>query len=351
MQWRKGMDGLDFSQFHDIWLEDFEGALQPMDEPYFQAKQIAPGTWQVLSAGDYTYVVEGDEEVIVIDSGYGAGNLRAFCQSLVPGKPVYRVLNTHNHFDHTLNNYQFDAVYMSEACYAGRWSPMGELAALDVPTDYPVVFLKDGDVIDLKGRPLEVYNIEEHCTGSLQFLDRKNRILFCGDELNGNFFDSRISVEHSFRNLSRWKSFRDACDTLCAGNGVHDAVFVDRYYETAKYILSGHANEGEEFYVPHEDHIASAPMIDGHPVKTRRGPNMESLAAPLAAAGYGRHLELNHGRGCFCFTRKLTPDGMFDRQLTRNDCRFCYYLNRIWDRSDQSSNQIGSPMDRKGEHL
>lgn len=351
MQWRKGMDGLDFSQFHDIWLEDFEGALQPMDEPYFQAKQIAPGAWQVLSAGDYTYVVEGDEEVIVIDSGYGAGNLRAFCQSLVPGKPVYRVLNTHNHFDHTLNNYQFDAVYMSEACYAGRWRPMGELAALDVPTDYPVVFLKDGDVIDLKGRPLEVYNIEEHCTGSLQFLDRKNRILFCGDELNGNFFDSRISVEHSFRNLSRWKSFRDAYDTLCAGNGVHDAVFVDRYYETAKYILSGHANEGEEFYVPHEDHIASAPMIDGHPVKTRRGPNMEGLAAPLAAAGYGRHLELNHGRGCFCFTRKLTPDGMFDRQLTRNDCRFCYYLNRIWDRSDQSSNQIGSPMDRKGEHM
>ena len=351
MQWRKDMGGLDFSQFHDIWLEDFEGALQPMDEPYFQAKQIAPGTWQVLSAGDYTYVVEGDEEVIVIDSGYGAGCLRAFCQSLVPGKPVYRVLNTHNHFDHTLNNYQFDAVYMSKACYAGRWSPMGELAALDVPTDYPVVFLRDGDVIDLRGRPLEVYNIEEHCTGSLQFLDRKNRILFCGDELNGNFFDSRISVEHSFRNLSRWKSFRGAYDTLCAGNGIHDAVFVDRYYETAKYILSGHANEGEEFYVPHEDHIASAPMIDGHPVKTRRGPNMEGLAAPLAAAGYGRHLKLNHGRGCFCFTRKLTPDGMFDRQLIRNGCRFCYYLNRIWDRSDPSSNQIGSPMDRKGEHL
>ena len=66
MQWRKDMGGLDFSQFHDIWLEDFEGALQPMDEPYFQAKQIAPGTWQVLSAGDYTYVVEGDEEEMVM---------------------------------------------------------------------------------------------------------------------------------------------------------------------------------------------------------------------------------------------------------------------------------------------
>lgn len=344
MQWKKGMGALDFSAFHDIWMEDFEGNLKPMDEPYYNAKLIAPGTWQVLSAGDYTYVIEGDDEVIVIDSGNGAGNIREFCQSLVPSKPCYRLFNTHNHFDHTLNNYQFDVVYMHEKCYAGRWAPMGELAQLEVPTDYPVIFLKDGDVINLKGRPLEVFNIEEHCAGSLQFLDRKNRILFCGDELNGNFFDSRISVEHSFRNLSRWMSFRDAYDVLCAGNGIHTADYVNRYYETAKYILSGHENEGEEFYVPYEDHIASAPEIDGHPVKTRRGPNMEGFSVLLNEAGYGRHVELNHGRGCFCLSRKLTPDGMFDRELKRNDCRFCYYLNKIWDRRNDYSNDIGAAI-------
>lgn len=344
MKWKRDMPGLDFSAHHDEWMEDFEGNLLPRDEPWHQAREIAPGTWQVLSVGDYTYVIEGDDEAIVIDSGIGAGNIRDFVRTLVPGKAVYRLFNTHNHFDHTLNNYQFDVVYMHEKCYAGRWSPMGGLGDLDVPTDYPVVFLKDGDVINLKGRPIEVYNIEEHCAGSLQFLDRKNRILFCGDELNGNFFDSRISVEHSFRNLSRWMSFRDAYDTLCAGNGIHPADYVDRYYETARYILSGHWNEGQELYVPHEDHIASARVIDGHPVQTRRGPNMEDFAIPLRAAGYGAAVDLNHGRGCFCLTRKLSPDGMFDRQLERNGCRFCYYLNKIWDRDNSQSNQISAMM-------
>ena len=230
---------------------------------------------------------------------------------------------------------------MSQKCYEGRCQRFGEHEALDYPDDYPVVFLKDGDVINLKGRELEVYNIEEHCYGSLQFLDRKNRILFCGDELNGNFFDSRISVEHSFRNVQRWMSFRDAYDVLCAGNGIHDAVYVDRYYKTLKYILEGHADEGEEYYTPYEDRIASISEKDGKPVFARRSPHMiESVAAGLRAAGMEKHLELTNGRGCFCYTRKLTPDGIFDRQLQMNDCRVCYYLNRIWDKKDTGNNYV-----------
>lgn len=339
MKWKKGMGALDFSSLHDILIEDDDGNVQPMDQPYFKAKEIAKGTWQVLSDGDYIYVVEGEDETIVIDTGHAAGNLREFCQSLTD-KPIYRVLNTHNHFDHTMSNYQFDCVYMSEKCYAGRCQKFAPFDHIDVPDDYPVVFLKDGDVINLKGRPLEVYNIEEHCYGSLQFLDRKERILFCGDELNGNFFDSRISVEHSYRNLRRWSSFRDAYDTLCAGNGIHDAVYVDRYLKTAEYLLSGHEHEGKEFYVPHEDTVVSRQEIDGKRVMKRRSPNMESLREPLIAAGFAEALKYNHDRGCFCYTRKLAPDGIFDRQIEINDCRFCYYENRIWERDNSYDNVL-----------
>ncbi|MBC5580742.1 MBL fold metallo-hydrolase [Anaerofilum sp. BX8] len=336
MRWKKNMEPIDHSCLQDILIEDEEGDIRPMSEPYFKAKQIAPGTWQVLSDGDYTYVLEGDDELICIDGGSGAGNIRAFCQTL-SDKPLYRLFNTHNHFDHTANNYLFDVVYMSEKCYAGRCQPFGELAALDFPDDYPVVFLKDGDVVNLAGRELEVYNIEEHCTGSLQFLDRKNRILFCGDELNGNFFDSRISVEHSFRNVQRWMSFRNAYDVLCAGNGIHDAVYVDRYYETLKYILEGHANEGAEFYTPYEDRRSTVSSRDGKPVYARRSPHMDSVADAMRAAGFEKHLELTGGRGCFCFMRKLTPDGLFDRQLEKNGCRVCYYLNKIWDKQAEEN--------------
>ncbi|MFV0414624.1 MAG: MBL fold metallo-hydrolase [Oscillospiraceae bacterium] len=341
MHWKKNMQPLDWSCLHDILIEDEDGDIRPMDEPYFKAKQIAPGIWQVLSDGDYTYVLEGAEELICIDSGMGAGNIRAFCQTL-SDKPLYRLFNTHNHFDHTCNNYLFDVVYMSQKCYAGRCRTMGEFSAfgMEFPDDYPVVFLQDGDVLDLGNRQLEVLNVEEHCMGSLQFLDRENRILFCGDELNGNFFDSRISVECSFRNVSRWKALRGSYDTLCAGNGIHDAVYVDRYYDTLKYILEGHAAEGAAHYKPYNDRFSSIREKDGKKVYARRSPHFDGLVAPLVAAGYADDVAANDGNACFCLMRKLTPDGLFDRELQKNDCRVCYYLNRIWDTSNDRNGSL-----------
>lgn len=340
MDWKKNRELIDFSPLHDYLLEDEEGSILPADVPYFKEKKIAPGTWQILSHGDYTYLIEGEDEAIVIDSGIGAGNIREFCQSLTD-KPIYRMLLTHNHYDHTLNNYLFDAVYMSPKCYEKRWDAMGSIyAALKVPTDYPVVFLHHGDVINLKGRELEVLNIEEHCLGSLQFLDRKERILFCGDELNGNFFDSRVSVEYSFHNIAEWKKLRGAYDTLCAGNGIHDAVYVDRYYDTLKYILEGHENEGKEYYVPHEDARAKTIQLNGKSVHLRRSPDMDSVPEQMRQAGMEKHLEATDGRGCFCFLRKLTEDGLFDRQLEKNDCKVCYYLNRIWNPKEERGSTI-----------
>ncbi len=340
MDWKKNRELIDFSPLHDYLLEDEEGNILPADVPYFKEKKIAPGTWQILSHGDYIYLIEGEEESIVIDSGIGCGNLREFCQSLTD-KPIYRMLLTHNHYDHTLNCYLFDAVYMSPKCYEKRWDSMGSVySALEVPVDYPVVFLKHGDVIDLGGRELEVLNIEEHCLGSLQFLDRKEKILFCGDELNGNFFDSRVSLEHSFRNVCEWKKLRGFYDTLCAGNGIHDAVYVDRYYETIKYLLEGHENEGIEFYVAHEDARSKVSELDGKPVHLRRSPDMDMVAPMMRSMGLEKFLELTDGRGCFNFLRKVTPDGMFDRMLEKNDCKVCYYLNRIWDPKDERGSAI-----------
>ena len=332
MWWKKNMDPIDWSVFNDILIEDEDGDIRPMSEPYFKAKKIAEGTWQVLSDGDYTYVIEGENEAICIDSGMGAGNIRAFCQTLTD-KPIYRMLLTHPHFDHTCNCYLFDCVYMARQSYDLRNQPINEFAQRDfkVPDDYPVVFIQDGDVIDLGNRELKVFNIEEHCVGSLQFLDEKNRMLFCGDELNGNFFDCRISVEHSLRNVARWKSFRDQYDILCAGNGMHDAIYVDRYYDTLKYIFEGHI-EGESFYKPYNDRFSSIDYLDGKEVYARRAPHFRSLEPVMRQAGYGKDIDLNDGRVCFCHLRKLTEDGLFDKELKMNDCRVCYYTNRIYDK-------------------
>ena len=329
LKWKQGLDAIDIPSWSNEYLMDEDGDIRLRSEPYYKAVKMAEGVWQVLSDGDYTYVLEGDDELLCIDGGSGAGNLRAFCQSLCPEKPLYRIINTHFHVDHTMSNYLFDVVYMAPQTYSHRLDPSHE--ALGIPGDYPVVFLHDSDVFNLAGRPLEVYAIDEHAPGSLQFLDRKSRILFCGDELNGNFFDSRISVERSYKNLKRWASFRDAYDILAAGNGIHDASYIEKYLEMAEHILFEDPDCGQALYVPYADKISPISEKDGKPVHLRRSPNLDALEPVLQAAGWQEAMDLNNGRICFCLLRKITPDGIFDRQYEKDGVRFTYYRNRIWD--------------------
>ena len=68
------------------------------------------------------------------------------------------------------------------------------------------------------------------------------------------------------------------------------------------------------------------------PVYSSRSPNFAKMKQRFIDAGLGHFLEYSHGRMTFCFGRKLSPDGPFDREYKVGDARFCYYRNRIWDK-------------------
>lgn len=234
---------IDFSCKHDIWLEDEDGSLQRMDQPFFRAWPIAPGTWQILSDGDFSYMIEGEDEALLIDSGYGAGDIRAFAQSLTD-KPLSRICNTHDHFDHTANNSYFDLAYMSRETRELATRPFPSFSGIDFPRDYPVQEVTDGDVIPLLGRDLRVFFIPDHAVGSLAFLDEKARILFSGDEFMAHGKGLHGSVAHWAAMLEKLMPFRDRFDHLCAGAWpMMDASIVDNQLACARHILAG--NEGE----------------------------------------------------------------------------------------------------------
>ena len=236
---------IDFSCKKDIFLEDEDGLIVPMSEPYFRSKLIAPGTWQVLSDGDYSYLLEGDDEALLIDSGYGAGDIRAYCQTLTK-KPLSKIANTHDHFDHTANNSYFDLAYMSAETKPLATVPFPSFAGIDFPRDYPVQIVGDGDVIPLKGRELLVFEIPDHAVGSLAFLDRKERILFSGDEfmLMGKSLNG--GVAHWLAMLQKLAPYRGDFDRLCAGAWIMDASVFDAQMACTKYILDGHEGEPAE---------------------------------------------------------------------------------------------------------
>ena len=239
-------DYIDWSCKHDILLKNPDGTYSPMDEPYFRSEKVCDGVWKILSAGDHSYLVEGDREAISIDTGYGAGNIRQYLQTLTD-KPVENVINTHDHFDHTANNAYFEKAYMSRPALPLSTIPYPSFAGIDFPQNYPRVLVEDGDVIDLGGRTLEIFAIPDHTPSGIAMLDRKGRIFFTGDELMDMPMGKKLNVGlTTFRGyLLRMEEHRSEFDLLCAGEGVRDASLVDRYLECVEYILAGH--EGEEF--------------------------------------------------------------------------------------------------------
>ena len=337
MKWKKNMEPLSFDNLDWIYLEDYEGNIQLASEPYFKATELAPGTWAVLSDGDYTYVIEGEDEAICIDSGCGAGNIRAFCQTLTD-KPIYRIFNTHSHWDHTCNNYLFDCVYMSPRSYPGCFFKFGFYQDMDFPEDYPIVFIDGGDTVNLKGRPLEVYNEENHAIGSLQFLDKQSRILFIGDEVHGNFLDCSAPVEHVKKVLEKFESLRPYYDRIAAGCGVFDAIYIDKYLEIVNYILSGHEYEGEEDFPPFADVISSVDEYNGKVCNHRRCPHPAELKIMWEQNPVGKALiDKYGGRAAIGMGRRFGPDGPWDRRMVKDGYIVNYYLNKIWGKLEDTS--------------
>ncbi|MDO5422874.1 MAG: MBL fold metallo-hydrolase [Eubacteriales bacterium] len=236
------MKAIDFSCKHDVLLQDDKGNRLPMDEPYFESEQIAPETWKIRTDGDFCYLVEGDEEALMIDTGYGAGNIREYAQSLTE-KPLRNVVNTHDHFDHTANNCYFDCAFMSAATKPLATIPFPSFEGIVFPRDYPVQVISEGDVIRLGGRELEVFEIPDHAVGSIALLDSRERLLFTGDEIMPMGKPLNGSVERFCGYLKKLWARRDEYDRLCAGLGVIEADWIGKYMENMEYILAGNVGK------------------------------------------------------------------------------------------------------------
>jgi glyoxylase-like metal-dependent hydrolase (beta-lactamase superfamily II) len=236
---------IDFSSKHAIMIKSQDGTLTPMDVPYYKSTLIAPGTWQIESDGDYSYMIEGDNEALAIDTGYGAGNIREYLQTLTK-KPVRYVANTHDHFDHTANNAYFDKAFMSEETAKKATLPFQSFAGINFPRDYPKEIIGDGYQFQLGNREVDVFVIPNHTEGGTAYLDKRERILFSGDEIfQGNITISPVgSVARYERNMGKLEAHRKEFDKLATGGfGVIDASWVDKFLANTQYILAGHEGE------------------------------------------------------------------------------------------------------------
>ena len=221
------------------------------EQGYIYGKfQTGPRTWSIMSksAPQFVYLLIGDEKAALIDTLYGYGDLRKIVESITD-KPVM-VFNTHGHFDHTGGNSFWPEAYMSE--YAAKEAKrafsedLQKIAESHAYPDYEIHTVNDGDIIELGGHTLEIIKIGAHSPGSIAILDKTERILYAGDELEaGQVLLGRTSVPEHLESMEKLKSREAEFDFInSAHNGTHlTKDYIDDFIELDRQYIAGTAKK------------------------------------------------------------------------------------------------------------
>lgn len=184
----------------------------------YMSWKIDDTTWAVnfMNGTQNMYLLEGDDQALLLDTGYGAGNLRRYLSTLTE-KPILAA-NTHFHPDHSGGNGEFDKVYVSQGAEIDAPSVESpgavpfDLNKLPHP-DYEKIWIAEGDRIELGNRTIEILDVKPaHCNSSLFFLDRGHRMLFCGDEMESTqviMFDNSANPDAPYEVKQRLENFRE----------------------------------------------------------------------------------------------------------------------------------------------
>ena len=189
-------------------VREHDKTRQVLDaDPYIEVYQFRDNLYSLFhpncdGMGDvWMHLIIGPEKAMLIDTGYGLGDIKALVYELSGGKDLI-VVNTHDHFDHAYGNCRFDKIYCSEFLvpylenqHAHMWDYLFddfgnniwlEFDRKDLPVfrPYEIVGVPDGYTWDLGGGyEVELIFTGGHAAGHAAYLDKHNRILFTGDNI------------------------------------------------------------------------------------------------------------------------------------------------------------------------
>lgn len=168
-------------------------AMEDMNRGGFSASPIGSGIYQVWCPGKVScFLAIGRDRALLMDSGYGLGDLRGFIAALTD-RPVMLV-NSHGHIDHVGGDFQFESAYINglDEGLALRHSGREE-------RERALEFLGRSDpayaclgICELRGLPpersfdlgsrvIDVLPCPGHTAGSVALFDRSTSILLSGD--------------------------------------------------------------------------------------------------------------------------------------------------------------------------
>ena len=232
--------------------------------PYAEVYPVRENIYAILNesldgAGDvWMYLIVGSEKALLIDTGFGVGDLKGLC-SLLSGNKELIVANTHPHIDHAYGNCQFDKVYCHEYAVPTlesmrtptAWDHLfdtdgkpiwSEFDRKDIVPyqEYEIAGVPDGYFFELgEGHQVELIFSAGHSSGHCVFLDKKNRLLFAGDDV----ISMRIGIhggkpEDPYREYATVTQYRNQLQKLAARLDEFDYIFPGHFiFDLENYVI------------------------------------------------------------------------------------------------------------------
>lgn len=209
--------------------------MHEINEVPYTAIRITDGFWSIEEAGVRSFLIEGIGKAMLVDTGYGTGDIKAFAETLT-SLPIF-LINTHTDRDHIGCNDSFKQVIMhpSEVKYY-------QLKKTEVHTG--IEHVEDGEVIDMGNREFEIIHIPGHTPGSIALLDRRNKILISGDSIQTNaiyMFGEGRDFNTYISSLKKLEEIKDSFETIHPSHGElfvkHDII--RDLIEGAQRVLKG----------------------------------------------------------------------------------------------------------------
>lgn len=177
--------------------------------------KISDHFWVIEENGVRSFLFEGDERAMLIDTGFGTLQLRGMVEELTD-LPVF-VVNTHTDKDHTGCNHYFTPIYMHPAEMDHYKTLLPEGCRIE-----DVCPLWEGDILDLGRWKFEVILTPGHTPGSIMLLEREKRMLLSGDTIqNGDIFMFGIgrNIQAFQCSLRKMTEMSDAFDSIWPSHG------------------------------------------------------------------------------------------------------------------------------------
>jgi glyoxylase-like metal-dependent hydrolase (beta-lactamase superfamily II) len=223
--------------------------------------EVRPGIHMIRDFDDTKmYLVIGSERALLVDAGFGTGDLRGLVEGMIGDRPLDVVI-THGHPDHIAAMGQFQDranVYMNH-----RDLPMvqGFVERLGYRIDLEQIDdLHEGMEFALGDRTLRIYEVPGHSAGHTVLFDEASGILLASDAVGSNRptipdslwmqFPTMPPIDEYLSSLQRFRA-RVAGKIGEIYGGHNDVPFVGEAYldnlERAAQLL---VDEGEDVLVP-----------------------------------------------------------------------------------------------------